>query len=308
MGSIRHLASGKSFTLSSRYLVGRGPACDLRLDQRSVSGEHAVFQWIGSSWVVRDLDSRNGTYVNQQKMQTRKPAELWVGVKVAFGDRNDPYEFEDDAAPEASARTADGESVTSEDGLLILPDPNHPELTIFTVGENAWLAEDMSGERWTVHDNASIESGGRTWQLSLPRILDATLPVAGDDNLHATLRVGLRFEVSPDEDTVELSLLQGKTATDLGVRAHNYMLLLLARRRLLDQRTGELPTSEQGWVYVDHFLDDLKITENQLNTYIFRARRHFAQLGIADAPALFQRRPNTRQLRLGIDRLEIRPW
>lgn len=49
---------------SSPILVGRGPNCDIALDDDQVSREHARFVIRDDRVIVRDLGSRNGTYVN----------------------------------------------------------------------------------------------------------------------------------------------------------------------------------------------------------------------------------------------------
>jgi hypothetical protein len=43
----------------------------------------------------------------------------------------------------------------------------------------------------------------------------------------------------------------------------------------------------------------------QLNLDVFRLRRQFAALGIVDAANIVERRPRTRQLRIGTARLQI---
>ncbi|WP_394824715.1 sigma 54-interacting transcriptional regulator [Pendulispora albinea] len=51
-------------TVGSRLLVGKGPACDLRLEDPMVSRRHAVFE-IGPKGVrLTDLESTNGTTIN----------------------------------------------------------------------------------------------------------------------------------------------------------------------------------------------------------------------------------------------------
>jgi pSer/pThr/pTyr-binding forkhead associated (FHA) protein len=44
--------------------VGRVPGNDIQLDDVTVSRQHAVLVRQGSAWLVRDLGSLNGTYVN----------------------------------------------------------------------------------------------------------------------------------------------------------------------------------------------------------------------------------------------------
>lgn len=56
----------RGFRLSRRkpMTIGRDSSNDIVLTDRSVSGHHAVIRHIQGEWVLADLDSRNGTYVN----------------------------------------------------------------------------------------------------------------------------------------------------------------------------------------------------------------------------------------------------
>lgn len=48
--------------------VGRVPDNDIQLDDFTVSRQHAVFVKQGAAWLVRDLGSLNGTYVNNERV------------------------------------------------------------------------------------------------------------------------------------------------------------------------------------------------------------------------------------------------
>ena len=50
-------------------LVGRHSGCDVRLPLSDVSRRHCRFVFASSSWQVVDLESLNGTFVNNQKVQ-----------------------------------------------------------------------------------------------------------------------------------------------------------------------------------------------------------------------------------------------
>jgi two-component system, cell cycle response regulator len=50
-------------------VVGRGTACDLRIDDTSLSRQHCRIRKTGGSFFVEDLGSRNGTMVNGVRIQ-----------------------------------------------------------------------------------------------------------------------------------------------------------------------------------------------------------------------------------------------
>lgn len=62
--------------------TGRHPDSDIFLDDVTVSRKHAVFQLEGDSFVVRDVGSLNGTYVNREIVDT---AVLRPGDEVQIG-------------------------------------------------------------------------------------------------------------------------------------------------------------------------------------------------------------------------------
>jgi hypothetical protein len=115
----------------------------------------------------------------------------------------------------------------------------------------------------------------------------------------------LRFTVSKDEEDVQLHAVDDDETVDLGSRAHNYLLLTLARRRLADAAEKQ-PDAECGWIYQDDLARDPTMAGSQLNIDVFRIRKHFTRLGLADAATIVERRPRSRQLRIGTGRIEIR--
>jgi EAL domain-containing protein (putative c-di-GMP-specific phosphodiesterase class I) len=66
------------------FLVGRRENCDLKLSARNISREHAVLFLKGNRLWVRDLGSRNGTFVNRELVIKETP--LSPGESLHFGD------------------------------------------------------------------------------------------------------------------------------------------------------------------------------------------------------------------------------
>jgi predicted component of type VI protein secretion system len=60
---------GTRYSLVGDHMsVGRVPENDIQLDDFTVSRQHAVFVKQGAAWLVRDLGSLNGTYVNNERV------------------------------------------------------------------------------------------------------------------------------------------------------------------------------------------------------------------------------------------------
>ncbi|MBI2897236.1 MAG: sigma 54-dependent Fis family transcriptional regulator [Deltaproteobacteria bacterium] len=67
---------------ADRTVVGRAVDCDLVLDDETVSDRHFEIAWNDTDLVLRDLESRNGTYVNGLKVTT---TSVGPGVVVQIG-------------------------------------------------------------------------------------------------------------------------------------------------------------------------------------------------------------------------------
>ena len=70
------------------FLVGRAPECKLRPNSDMVSRRHCMISIVEGRATIRDLGSRNGTFVNDQKIAGEH--ELRTGEKIKVG----PLEFE----------------------------------------------------------------------------------------------------------------------------------------------------------------------------------------------------------------------
>jgi adenylate cyclase len=79
------LLDGKlsEFPLAARTTLGRHPANTLRLADREVSKEHACIERAGNAFVIKDLGSSNGTYVNGRRVRELKLKE---GDEIALGN------------------------------------------------------------------------------------------------------------------------------------------------------------------------------------------------------------------------------
>jgi hypothetical protein len=63
-------------------LVGRGAQCDLQLSDDTVSRCHAKLAFRGGGWVIQDLGSTNGTWVNGRRVGR---SQVRPGDRVALG-------------------------------------------------------------------------------------------------------------------------------------------------------------------------------------------------------------------------------
>jgi hypothetical protein len=302
MAELRNKESGRVVTVEPEFLVGRSRAAALSLDKGYVSTQHAELRWNGNSWEVRDLGSRNGTTLDGNRLSPGKHYSLLRRAELAFGSAGEAWELVDDAPPTLMAVPMDGGAPNlAEDGMLGLPSSNEPQVSIFRDASGSWVLEKANGEALVVEQRSVVEVDGKRYRLSFPEVSGRTSTL---DHSHQKERVALEFSVSRDEENVGLSARIGDHLTDLGCRAHNYILLTLARQRLAD-RAEEHAEPACGWVYQDELIGGLGLCATQFNVEVFRIRQHFARAGLEGRISPVERRPRSKQVRIGVSELHI---
>jgi diguanylate cyclase (GGDEF)-like protein len=74
---------GKMHQLSgASMIIGRGPECDIRLDSDGVSRRHARILNAGAQYMIEDLGSTNGTWIDDVAV---KPGPLPAGARIRVG-------------------------------------------------------------------------------------------------------------------------------------------------------------------------------------------------------------------------------
>jgi hypothetical protein len=65
--------------------IGRAPDCDVRLDLRWISRSHALIRLEGAHYMLEDAGSRNGVFVNGQRVTGPRPLQDGDRVQLAPG-------------------------------------------------------------------------------------------------------------------------------------------------------------------------------------------------------------------------------
>ncbi len=299
MGTLTDTTRGASHRLPAQTLIGRAGTCHVRIDAPYISTEHAALRWTGDGWEIRDLASRNGTFVGDHRLEPGQRARVTTGVPVRFGAATEAWILADDAPPVAAATSA-GVRRWAEDDLLLLPDAS-AEVCVYADGLGGWTAE-ANDRAWSVSDGDEVTAGDRPWVLALPTVLTATREVATEDEARAS-DVALTFHVSRDEEHIEVTASANGRAWRLPHRAHSYLLLTLARARL--DADPKLPASEQGWLYHDDLARGLGVAIGLFNMGVFRVRQQLKEAGVPGAEGVIERRRGSSQIRLGVGRVEV---
>lgn len=83
-------AAGEALLLSppapepgASFVLGRGRSCDLVMEEETVSRRHAALRASGRGWIIADLGSMNGTWVNGWRV--REPRVVEPGDAIHLG-------------------------------------------------------------------------------------------------------------------------------------------------------------------------------------------------------------------------------
>lgn len=301
MAEFRRVDGTRSCRLMTEHLVGRGAQCALRLSASYVSTQHALIRWDGRAWEVLDRGSRNGTQLNGATLEPGRPYRLLKGAVITFGHADERWVLSDPTEPKTMAVALDdGQALLGAQGIIGLPSSANPECTLFQEQDGSWKVEHENGVVEPMVDGQVLEAGGRQFRFCCVTSSSATETLSMRDDGLPTLC----FSVSSDEDFVELSLEYGDRKVQLGSRSHNYLMLTLARQLLAD-RGAALPEASCGWMDKEALADGFKITPQQVDGEVFRIRKHFSQHGLPESTTIIERRPRTKQIRLGIHQLRI---
>jgi pSer/pThr/pTyr-binding forkhead associated (FHA) protein len=90
---------GYVIVLTPYGVAGRSPEASVRLTSAAASFEHAAFHLLEGAWTLRDLGSRNGTFLNGVALTSGERARLSTGDLSRFGDAREEWRFEETPDP-----------------------------------------------------------------------------------------------------------------------------------------------------------------------------------------------------------------
>ncbi|MFN9850197.1 MAG: SpoIIE family protein phosphatase [Planctomycetota bacterium] len=175
-------AMGQRITLvHDQYILGRHPECDIVLESGAVSRQHAKAVKIPNGYAIEDMNSRNGTLVNETLIQGATP--LRDGDMIRICDIELVYY--EDATP-SQLKMPSQDEVGSSMGIMFVEDgPENEGMRGVTVKLDA-----RSGSQYGVQLAASAELKlaaileimqglGKTVELDrvLPKVLDCLFTI-----------------------------------------------------------------------------------------------------------------------------------
>ncbi len=83
---------GMIYDLDSEVVLGRGERAEIRLEDPFASSGHARIYEQGGAMVIEDMGSTNGTYLNEELLETPRP--LHPEDRVRIGDSEFAFEVD----------------------------------------------------------------------------------------------------------------------------------------------------------------------------------------------------------------------
>lgn len=133
---------------NQRYSIGRSPQADISFpDDDEVSRLHAAIEWLGTHWtVIDDGLSRNGTYVNGERLAGRRSLRQGDTIRVG-GSLLTFHDFSGvgDEATRVATQMPTARSITdTQRGVLIaLCRPYKHNATFANPSSNQQIAEEV---------------------------------------------------------------------------------------------------------------------------------------------------------------------
>ncbi|MFT7518567.1 MAG: hypothetical protein ACI9MC_000699 [Kiritimatiellia bacterium] len=253
-------------------------------------------RWSGEHWLLRDLGSRNGTQVDDRRLQPGETVHVTAGQTLLFGDAP-PWVLGSSSAPGPEA-SAGAQYASGDEETLLLPNDEQALACVYSQPNGQWMM-DAQGELRSVRDAERVVVDERSYVLHLPKqspMIERTHTLGEHTLLLGTMH--LHFAVSADEETVQMKANTASAEVTFKERAHHYTVLTLARLR---QKDVTRLLGEQGWIERSTLGHMLRLKANALNLHLFRTRRQFTGAGIVGGSGIIEVRQGTHEVRLGVD-------
>lgn len=122
------------------YGLGRGDENSIRLTDRNVSRKHARLAKNGEAWIIRDVNSYNGTYVNGVRVVGEQPVN--AGDIIQLGDYRLELVDESKVVPVADP--------SAQAALTQVPVHQRPNRLVVVVGPNPGTEYPLDREHFTI--------------------------------------------------------------------------------------------------------------------------------------------------------------
>jgi class 3 adenylate cyclase len=253
----RHDGSGKEYPLTpDETTIGRAEDNDIVLDVPGASRRHAVIRAHGNTHVLEDLQSKNGTWVNDQRIEGS--AFINDGDVIRFSEA----EFTFRVGTEATMTIATRPAIEREIVTVMFTDLQGHTALFERVGSEAVFAHldaYVSAMKREVanHTGRTVKTEGDGLIASFASIRSAVdcavaiqraSELLGEEaGVHATpVRIGINSGEAMKQDDDLIGLADVKAARVMGIAAGGQIYLSDVSRTLLGPATG-VRIKPAGW-------------------------------------------------------------
>lgn len=313
MAYIFDTATQTYIPLAPHHTFGRlANSVNTHIDKPYISKLHAAIEWSGKEWRIKNL-GLNGTWVNGVSLSTNELVPLTINDELHFAELGDPGFIVGDLSPPADMLwPLDVPAGAKPQPVYLsryhlLPDAVTPELALYFDDQTQqWQLETLTATQehhtHAVSDGDLVQLGNQHWQLIRAQVYGPTEAHAFP--MQQLSDMEFIFNLSLDEESTQLELVNGQQKVDLAVRNHHYLLAQLARHRAADAARG-LDSKSRGWIYTDILAGELGLDTTHMNIYIFRLRKQIADSlpTILGQQLLLERRGG--KIRFGCEKFKI---
>lgn len=181
MAILLDTSMGSKHVLKPYHVFGRSARhADCVLPTPHVSLIHACIRWTAQVWSLTD-ESRNGSFVNGERLAKDHPTPLHIGDAIRFGDLEmAPWQVIDLAAPaDVLMPLSLGFGTITLAPFQNLPSDEAPLACIYRTAGGQWVEETKDGVTLLNHGD-TVYIGGHAWRL-----------VCADDRLNTVMAVGV---------------------------------------------------------------------------------------------------------------------
>jgi hypothetical protein len=170
------LTKKRVFPFYAKMIIGRHSTNDIPLPDRTVSKRHAVIGRVRGQAVVKDLDSRNGTFVNGQKVEK---AILSCGDRLKVGSVMLRFFQEDESATAKDAENTTTPQCVQKLGDCLVEAGIIDEMTLLgALGEDEKrpTIDQMLTDLGLLDDHMSARALARQLKFSFIRLKEREIP------------------------------------------------------------------------------------------------------------------------------------
>ena len=225
-------------TAARPYTVGRAVACDLPVQDPTVSRQHAELELSGAGVRIRDLNSTNGTFLNGERVSD---AVAMAGARVSFGKVD--FEVREESAPTATPGEGSLDATILRQVRLHGPADIAAQLSDAPQGTSllriggASAADRQARKLSLLLDIAKDLSQQTDVDLLLDRVVGLTFQVMSVDRV-AILMTGPGDELTPRvwRSRVEAPAASWKVPRSIARKAVEEKVAVLIQNAAVDQR------------------------------------------------------------------------